>query len=103
MQPAVHPPVQYVHSMQAWSRFIDSGLAVLSQSYIEGISISIYVTSMVADIQVCMSPEDTRAEISEAAEQQMLQAHITRGWLQNKGELRPSSCWYWPIKHDLMV
>ena len=41
--------------------------------------------------------------MSEDTKLQMLQAHIIRGWPQNKDELEPSLGVSWPIRHNLAV
>ena len=68
---------------------------------IASMSIRIHTFSTAIDILVCTSIEDIRTLVSEDAELQMLQAHIIRGWLQNKAYLEPSLGRYWPIRHHV--
>ena len=66
-------------------------------------SINIHTINTAVYIPVCMSIEDIRAEMSEDAELQMLQAHIIKEWPQNKGEIESSLGGYWPIRHNLAM
>ena len=64
---------------------------------------SIHTIRTVVDVPVCTSIEDIRAAASEDAEKQMLQAHIIKGWPQNKDVRVPSLGRYWPIRHGLAM
>ena len=55
-----------------------------------GKNLSIHTISTVVDVPVCTLIEDIRATVSEDTELLMLQAHIIRGWQQNKDEFEPS-------------
>ena len=68
---------------------------------ITGMSISINKISTVVDFPICTLIEDIRAAMSEDAELQMPQTHITRGWPQNKDQLQPSFSGYVPLRYDL--
>ena len=70
---------------------------------ISGMSISIHTISTMIDALVCMLIENIRAATSEDAELQILQAHIIRGWPQNKDELQHSLGGHWPIRHALSI
>ena len=70
---------------------------------IAGMSISIHTLSTAVDVPVCTLIEDIRAAMKEDAELQILQAHIIKGWPQNKDETESNVGGFWPIRHDLAM
>ena len=103
MHHAAYPLVQYAHTIKTWSRPIHRRLTVPAQPHIKwdqniaDMSINLHAMNPVVDIPVCTSIEDIKAAIIEDTELQMVQAHIIRGWPNNKDELEPSLDRYWPI------
>ena len=70
----------YIASWVSWHNHIES-----RDQEIVGMSISKHTIHTLVDIPVCTLIEDIRAAVSEDVELQILQAHIIKFWLQNKG------------------